>query len=217
MPRAASYLKTRTRQADQLFDLLSAGKTDDEIRQEMELSEDAFAGLRERMVQQIGERLKQRSPEQVYLEYLIHNRSCMAMLDDAIGRFRLDRSAHNAIVGAIRARSELFDKTIKFGQELGLIKKMPEEKRIIAGVLVTQLSDEELRNAIASQVASMERMVRGLGQGSGGDQKIIDMPADDLHYDLPEPVRISGPNKTNRAKANRNYGGRRVVKEVVDP
>lgn len=216
MPRHAEYHRIRNRQADRVYELLSEGKSDEEIRAELEISEDQLAGLRERMNSQIGERLKRRAPEQVYLEYVIHQRSCMALLDEAIGRFRLDRAASGSIVQAIRARSDIYDKTIKFGQELGLVKKMPDEKRIIGGILVTQLSDDQLRNAIADQVTAMQKMVSGFG--GSGEKQIVDMPAGDLHYSLPEPVKLSQKQgKTNRAQANKVHGGRRVIKERVDP
>ena len=97
-------------------------------------------------------------------------------------------------------------KIIKIGQEFGILEKKPEEKRLVAGVLVAQLSNDQLRQAITGAIGNLNEMVANFG-----DLDITQMAPGSLHYKLPESTTAG---KTNRAKTSRVSKGRRVVKST---
>lgn len=195
------------KRAIQLFYLLSGGLDDDEARDVLELTPVLYRRLKEKMFLWEAERVRGKTTDRVYLEYVIEQRACIAELTEISRRF--DKAGHyNAALGAIRTRSDILDKIIKLGQEFAILEKRPEEKRVIAGVVVAQLSDVQLKQAITVELAGLNKLVEAYGEG-----KILDMKPGALHYALPESTKK--PTKTNRAKANRTHGGRRVVKQKV--
>jgi hypothetical protein len=141
-------------------------------------------------------------------------KACISALDEITDQFAMNQLS--AKVGAIRAKSDIVDKIVKFGQDIGLIDRRPEERRILAGVMVADMSNKQLRGMITSELANLDKMVKTFGEAG-----ILDMNPGALHYDpAPVPALKAGAtgqskakSKTNKSKANKVHGGRRVVRK----
>jgi len=195
---------------------LGEGMSDAEARDAMGLEQDQFDRLKRKLYELEGDRLRNRPVEEVFIDYAIEQRACLKALDDLGDVFAPGQLA--ARVGAIRAKSDIVDKIVKFGQDIGLIDKRPEEKRILAGVMVSDMSNKQLRSMITSELSNLNSLI-----GKYGEQSIMDMDPGSLHYDakpaLP-PAKKAGntgetkaKSKTNKAKANKVHGGRRRVRK----
>lgn len=200
----------RDRRARKVWALLAAGKTDDEAREELGLKPLEYRIARARMLELEAQRIREKPPEEIFLEYSIIHLGLMAETDRAIARLARMDTGSTAYVSAIKAKSDLYDKIMRFGQDLGLIHKRVEEKRIIQGVVVTQLSDDDLRNAIVEQAMRLQRIVDKFGA-----QSILEMDPGDIHYVLPPQGNgeDTPQNKTNRAHNSKVHQGRRRVRE----
>lgn len=208
-------------------DGVQAGKQDRDIQAELELDKAAFAVVKQEALDTEVERLRGVTTEQIYVEYCLAQRGCIADLNTLLDRENVQTTAY---VGAVKARSEILDKMIKLGQDFGLISKEPDRKQIMAGLVVTQLSNEELRTAIADQLGALNSLVSGYG-----DQPFGELDPGKLYREpppkLPSRTRVNPPtvveaelqdmvrsttkektDKHNRAKANKVHKGRRVVK-----
>lgn len=195
-----------------VLEMLGEGKTDVEIRDDLGLDQDGYDLLKRKMYEVEGDRIRGRSIEETFIDYMTDQRACVKELDDIAKAFAGNQLS--AKVGAIRAKSDIVDKIVKFGQDIGLIDRRPEEKRILAGVMVADMSNKQLRGMITSELANLDKMVKTFGEGS-----ILDMKPGQLHYD-PVPALGAGAkgktpakSKTNKAKANKVHGGRRVVRK----
>lgn len=191
----------------QLTEFYSAGATDEEAQELLGVTDAKFIKLKKALYDQETERLSTTPTEHVYVQYVINQIGCIRDLNELYKACKSQKNS-NAGVGAIRARSEIFDKIIKTGQEFGVLEKKPEEKRIVAGVLVAQLSNVQLRQSITSALGDLNEMV-----STFGNLDITQVTPGQLHYALPELAEKA--DKTNRARTSKVSGGRRVVKTPI--
>jgi len=109
-----------------------------------------------------------RRSEDVFVEYCLRTEDNVAALDDLIEQFH-DSKQGSALVGAIKAKQDLWDRTIKLGQTLGLIKREPKKSVHLVG----SMSDPELRTYINQRI----RRIRELAT-RGNDTHLLDLPDD---------------------------------------
>lgn len=175
----------RKQQLKRLLEGVYDGESDLEVKTELEISDARYEALKESALFAEVERVKDISTEQTYVEYCLAQHGCIRDLNKLILQYQRESKNPAALVSAIKARSDIVDKMIKLGQDFGIIEKKPQEQKIVAGVVVTQLSNEELRAAIAKQIASLNSMVNEFG-----DTKFIDVEPGELYRELPKPKMI---------------------------
>jgi len=176
--------RTRREQLDRYLEGVQKGEADLALQADLELTNAAFSHLKENALANEIERIKSTTTEQTYVEYCLAQRGCIDDLNTLLDQYREAKNA-SAIVGAVKARSDIIDKMIKLGQDFGIIEKKPEEKRIVAGVVVTQLSNEDLKAAIAEQISNLNTLVTQYG-----NKKLVDVEPGDLYRELPEPSNV---------------------------
>jgi len=169
---------SRRQQLEKYIEGLQQGRAASELQAELGLTTAAFNQLKEAALGTEIDRLKSNTTEQTYIEYCLAQQGCIRDLNDLLDQYREAKNA-SAIVGAVKARSDIIDKMIKLGQDFGIIERKPQENRIIAGVVVTQLSNEELRAAITDQISSLNNLVTEYG-----DKKIQDMNPGELYREI---------------------------------
>jgi len=150
--------------------------------------------------------LQDKTTEQVYVDYILHKGRDIHDLTQVMRTFDKTKQP-SAIVAAIKARSDIYDKIIVRGQEFGFIEKKPETK-LVAGVLVAQLTDKDLRSAITGQLSQLDSLMAQFGDGSN----IIDVEAGPTHLPTPKRKALPPAGKVKAHARNAVHGGRRVVK-----
>ncbi len=139
----------------------------------------------------------------------------MFFFDIAIGELYKGKK-FGSVAGAVRARSEIYDRLIERGQEFGLINKKADRKEIVAGVVVTELSNEDLKELIVGELSTLNKLQKQFGEG---DMASLSEP-DELHVGPSLPVHIELEDarvikkedlpKNNKAKSNKVFKGRRM-------
>lgn len=218
MATKAERESKQKRQAGELFELLSGGMSDQEAAEILGVSDGQLAALKSQMWDLKAKELHEATNERTYLEYVASQRACIADLDASLRT--AEKTSVTQEVAVIKTKSEIYDKIIKVGQDFGFIAKKPEEKRIIGGVVITNLDNNELRSAIAKELGMATKLVQ-----QHGDSGILDMDPGQLHYEeatepraLPEPRKpkmgqIVPRSSTQKAKANSLHKGRYVEKK----
>jgi len=203
-----------------IYGLLCSGKEDSEILDEMGIGVEEFEKLKAAMFDAKADEVRARPTEHTYVQYMIDQLRNLRDLDDMVGTFKTTKQ-YNAMVGAVRARSEILDKLIAKGQEFGLIHKMPDKKEIVAGVLIADLTNKELKTMITKELTNLNSMMRRYG-----DKSILDiepgalhrgeaLPAAVLKDSAPTPSGTVGKkatSKTVKANTAKRSAGRKVVK-----
>jgi len=203
---ALGLSKSELREAiAELLSYLAGGYDDSEARAELGLDPEQYAALKREMYGQQAEYFRTRTTEEMYADYVNEQRSCIGELDKIVARF-VDEKHSSAAVGAIRARSDIVDKIVKLGQDVGLIDKEPEKKLIFGGIAIAQLNDAQLRKAIVGEVSELSRLIDHFGD----DTSIMDMDPGPLHRAMPETEPEK--KKTSGGTSAKVSGGRRVVK-----
>lgn len=194
-----------------LKSILATGATDKEACDALQMSWKNYEELKAKMYAQEVEALNNRTTEQVYIDYQISQRKNIEDLDSLIEHYKTIKQ-HSALVSAIKAKSEIADKIIAKGQEFGFIEKKPERKEIVAGLMVTQLSDKELKGAITGIAGGLDKLMKKYGDTSS----ILDLEPGPVHYSLPEATVLPIEADGSVAKAkNKVHKGRRAKREKV--
>ena len=148
-----------------VYGMLSEGAIDTEIMDELGLTAEDYNEVKITMFDIKADELRKKPTEHVYIDYMIQQTANIRALSEMIQGFRTSNQ-HNALVGAVRARSEILDKIIKTGQEVGMIAREPEKHEILAGVAVSQLSSKDLKSRITGVVSELDGLVKQFGDGS---------------------------------------------------
>jgi len=207
-----------------IWEMLARGDKDSEIIDAVGLGADVYAVIKHQVLDDKAQALRNKPPEHVYVEYILAQERNINDLTAMIAEFKKSKQ-YNAMVGAIKARADLHDKLIAKGQEFGLFRKESEHK-VIAGVLVSELSREDLKSAITGAISGLDKMMSMYGESS-----IIDVTPGALHHGpaLPPPSqpssdviapkakKASKTGRANRAKTSKRIRGRKPYKKRPEP
>lgn len=160
-----------------IYQMMVEGKTEDEIMDELGMDVATFRDARRFMLELKTEDIRLKPREHVYVEYCIAQEKNLYDLNDLLEKSRSETKQYNAAVGAIRLRSDILNKMIEVGQEFGLIKKEPVRKEILAGLVVGELSNDDLKQAVRDQIVKLNKLVSDFGDGD-----IMSMKTGPLHY-----------------------------------
>lgn len=196
--------------ADYVWRSLLEGRADQEIRAEIGLSEDDYEALRNLALDRASEIVKGRPAELQFLDYMIKQERCIRELNDAVKALLVTSHEENgatvtkinqaaAYVSAVRTKSEIHDRVVQWGKELGLLK-VESSGSIVPGVNVKDLSSEQLRSLIVREARNLDKLCNRFGEA---DISKVD-PGNLYQEASAEPVKAH----TRQAV----HGGRRVVK-----
>jgi hypothetical protein len=132
-------------------------------------------------------------PRVIYEQYRTQQLQACAELENLAEAFKKS-SQHNALVAAVKARSEILDRIVKMGQELGLIKRAAHEVEIHAKVDLRQLSIAELRVQLAKEVRDLKSLL---------EPPRLDGVADTVAQRVlapPTPAAVAAPKESAREK-----------------
>lgn len=141
---------------------LMSGITDLQIAEEMKLDVQDYNALKREMYESDKFELAGKNSEEVFIDYRLRQEGCIKDLEVMVNSFKVTKQ-YNAMVGAVRAKSDILDKIILRGQEFGVLEKVPERKMVIAGVMVAALSNDELRAAVAKETIGMAEVLKKYG------------------------------------------------------
>lgn len=186
------------------------GQSDPEIMQHMQWSPEVVTLLRQTIVEQ-EKVVWQRPPEETFIDYLFRQEGFMRELDLVVGEYSAQRDSKIAAasVSAIRAKSEILDKVINLGKELGILRpiKTKQKPTEIEGFSVADLTDVELRGLLMRVMQRMQKLVERYGDVGA---KAIDV--------TPRPVigvREGGKVAHGGSGARRRNGGRATVRSTI--
>jgi len=106
-------------------------------------------------------------PVEIFTEYREAQLLAARELEDLAQIFRSSKQ-FSALVGAVKARSEILDKIIKTGQELGLIRRAAKEIRVRGKVNYETKTIKELRLLLRGEFEEMQRLIRAPGEVVSG-------------------------------------------------
>jgi hypothetical protein len=199
--------KDQLREAvETIYAALCDDRTDKEIMADMGLTAEEFDKLKTEMFDKKADSIRTKPEEHTYVEYLIQQTGNIQALTDMISEFKSTKQ-YNAMVGAVKARADIYDKLIAKGQEFGLISKQPERKEIVAGVLVADLSNQQLKTEITRALDGLNQLQKRFGDGD-----LLALPkAESLH----RGPALQNPENETRILVKPTHKKSKVTKSKV--
>jgi hypothetical protein len=134
----------------------------------------------------------QADPVGIFSEYREQQLLCAKELEDLAIVFRNGRQ-FSALVGAVKARSEILDKVVKAGQELGLIKRAAREISLHGSVDVRSLSISELRVHLQKEVSGLRKILDPPNQLEGTAGVVLNRILGAKAEPAPKPAKPTVP------------------------
>jgi len=198
---------------------LSLGHDDAQIAEDLQISTQRYNDLKRELLRQGKDSLYAQTTEDTYLDYKWKQERCVDDLDNVIDRLKLNviNGSSNAMITAIRAKSDIIDRVVKMGQDMGILEKAPERKLILQGVAVATMDNNTLRSHIAEEMTNFAKVVSRYGFQSM-DGKPIDvsdiggnvqeavarlLPSPQFNENMKPSSAMGGKQKSMAAKASR--------------
>jgi len=159
-----------------IYECRIRGKRDKYIQEQLGLDADQYAEACKFLLEHRSEQLREMPREHVYVEYVIDQKKNIKDLDSLIRNLDAN-SQYNALIGAIRLRSDIQNKILDRAQEFGLVKKEAEKRELIGGIALFDLGADDLRKKIVSHTKGLAEVMRDYGE-----KDFLRLPAPELHY-----------------------------------
>jgi hypothetical protein len=159
-----------------IYGKLADGKKDDEVIAEMGISAEDYNALKNTMMDFKADEIRTRPIEHVYVDYVLKQAENIKDLTGMISEWQTSKQ-YNALVGAVRTRSDIYDKLIQVGQECGIIHKQPERKELIAGVVIADMTNMQLKGLITNELRDIGVMMKRYG-----DRDIKSLTVGKIHH-----------------------------------
>lgn len=169
---------------------LTAGESELRIQEELELTQEDYQELVLAMYREDAVNRFEKPVDQAYIDFCLRQEGCIRDLDSLLRSLKGGRNA-NAAIGAIRAKSDILDRMVTRGQDFGLLKKVPDQHEIIAGIAVKELGDRELREKVVTELETLRAAMVRFGEVDVLDARPI--------YAKP-PLRLKGKTEDGDIK-----------------
>lgn len=211
LKKSYSAAETRSLLAELKLRLME-GDSDELIAELLGVSTARYNELKKELYRQENAEISGKSTEDVFLEYKMAQQKCLRDLDDAMKA--IPENQPNALVGAIKAKSEIIDKILKTGQDIGIITKEPERKLVLHGHVVAQLDNKELRKLIAQETNQLADALSKYGDTDMDGNPISEKTGPVFGDQGKTGMNMSGPVKAQAARASRQAVKRAKVIDV---
>jgi len=158
-----------------LYDQMLEGASEAKVAEDYGWDAETLASVRRIMFEAQTSQLRGMSREDHFVEYRLNQGKNLKDLGDLIKN--LDKSKqYNALVGALRLRADIHDRLVAKGQEFGIIKKEPERKELVGGLLVGDMGTDAVRGLLMEKLGSLEKLMANFG-----DNDIMALAPGKLH------------------------------------
>ncbi len=151
--------------------LLIDGESDLVIAETLSLGKAEYRRMKAKVYDQEVDGFSGKSAEEQYVDYCFEQQKCLDNLDTLIKQ-SANSNQHNAMVGAIRAKSQIMEAIHKTGVSMGIIKKEADMNREIGGVRMADLENNEVRDMVATELRKVQHAIDKFG-----DRKMVDVKA----------------------------------------
>lgn len=198
--------------------------SEEKIKLDLNLVGRQFYELRYELFTTEAKKQQAKTIEDIYLEYSWRQQQCVEELDKLITDMRYSKvPTPGAAVQAIKAKSDIMDKIIKTGQDMGILDKTPERKLVLHGMAVADVDTGSLRKMIATELSGLGELVSKYGNTDLLGERIVEAATDDslafkpsAVLDMPDFSADEKPGITKaaaaKAKTAKAQGARKAVK-----
>ena len=178
--------------------MMALGWDDDTMCIEFGVTATKLAQYKRVIISKEQATLSHRPPGELYVEHRLMVMDDVHALGDIASKAVLEKQ-FAAATNARRARSQLLDKLLDRGQEMGVIPRAAKRHEVVGGLLVAQLTEREL----LEQINKTAKDTRTLIAKYGGKPFTAMSEPTDLYREDPEPETIAVEPSTPPAPVRR--------------
>lgn len=156
---------------------LSSGFSDEAARAEMGLTPDAYGAVKRSLYGRERSALESSTNYDHYLNHFFFQRGIINELQ-LIAQTSADAKQESSAISALKAMSEIGDKLLRTGQDLGVIDRKANETKTALLVGIGNIDD--LKVHLSKEVKSIERLIATVGGAS-----MEDVVVPKIHRDAP--------------------------------
>jgi hypothetical protein len=167
--KLASQLSERKRKKlTQFVRLLAIGCDREEVIEQMGLNNSEYEELLENFYKEAERDFKGKSSLRIFTDYTTRQVQFVKDLEDLkIALQKMNWKNGQAYVAAVKTQSDIFDKIITTGQNLGVIVKTPDQVLFVGGRDARDMESDELDVAIKKELEEAKRIA-----SSSRDEKL---------------------------------------------
>jgi hypothetical protein len=196
-------IRSRKRDIIQLRACVALGWTRDQILEETNWNLQRLMCTERYLAEEDRRIWEKADPIAIFAEYREHQILCAKELEDLAMYFK-DSRQFSSLVGAVKAKSDVLDKIIKVGQELGVVKRAAKEISIRGQVDVRTLSVAELRVHLEKEVSGLQKLLesppRVRGPAGAVLKRILPAKSEDIENFSSEAPQPSQEEREEEAK-----------------
>lgn len=193
-----------------IYGRLLDGESDGEIMDSMGLDVREYHKYKEMMYDLKSDEIRHRPPEHVYVDYVVQQTDNLHKLGEIVDNMLHTKEYTTVLVGAIKARSDIQDKILNKGQEFGIVKKLNDSKEVVAGLVTSELTNEDLKKAITGALNDLNRMTERYGDV---DIKQLQAQSDIYYGETLEEQKKKKKQKHFKVKPKKLNKGRSKVRK----
>lgn len=141
---------------------LVKGDGDLVIAEDLSLTPAEYRKVKAAMYEQAVAGFIDKPAEMQYVDYCLEQERCIKELEEMAKHFKSTKQ-YNAMVGAVRAKSQILGDMHKTGVAMGVIKKEASFDREVGGIRISELSNDDLRETIADGVRELQHIIDRFG------------------------------------------------------
>ncbi|MCK5019272.1 MAG: hypothetical protein KAS32_19590 [Candidatus Peribacteraceae bacterium] len=146
----------------QFVKLLGQGMDREEIEETLALAPGDYEPLLTRFYDQAESSFKSKSNLRIYLDYITRQAQFVRDLERCkLGLEKSNWKNAQGYVAAVKVQSEILDKLISQGQDLGLIKRIAERFVMIGGTDVRDMDLDSLNASIEAEILDVRKLQKG--------------------------------------------------------
>lgn len=179
----------------------AGGQDDETIRASLKLTHGKFRQLKREAYSRESAHMRGQSTEDVFLQFRMRQERLAGLVMDMLPGFKkLGQAAPQ--VSAIKVISDIHDRVIKTGQEMGIIERAPDRVQAHSDNMFANMSAAVLRKWITTLAGEFVAL-----DAKYGSKNIVNVEFEKTYYD--PPPALPAADKHNRSSTGRAAGARR--------
>ena len=143
---------------DMVRDCIVRGITVTQACEELAIGVDEFNKHAKFVIEDLIKFYHDNTAIQVYAHYVLEQRGCLRELQLLIDNFK-HSNQQTALVGAIKAKSEILTKVLDKGQDMGIIDRKAKRIEFIGSLDVRNMSEIEIARSIMTTIQEIDELV----------------------------------------------------------
>jgi len=152
---------------------IAEGLSREEIKSRLGIDDSIFDQVEARLLEHDGSKFAEMGTAHRYYYYMLRMEQCSRELDDFINSHMSADPKTSGVVGAIKAKAQIYKDVMTMGQDLGIVKKRARDIRVLGELNLTVMPTDELRDLFRERMQWFEDTIQEVKRLPDGYSNIL--------------------------------------------